>query len=101
MMAAPSSRFHGKLIGYLGFPIEREYIGERAAADYGPRAHTTPRHGQGVARTMGWCGRLLAPFRLSFGLHDASGKIGILAFVSSNSENISCVAFLKFKSSKN
>jgi hypothetical protein len=44
---------------------------------------------------MGWCGRLLA------GLRDASGKIGILAFVSSNSENISCGAFLKHKNSKN
>jgi hypothetical protein len=50
---------------------------------------------------MGWCGRLLAPLRLYFGLCDASGKIGILAFVSSNSENISCVAFLKHKNSKN
>jgi hypothetical protein len=30
-----------------------------------------------------------------------SGKIGTLAFVSSNSENISCVAFLKHKNSKN
>jgi hypothetical protein len=50
---------------------------------------------------MAWCGRLLAPLRLSFGLRDASGKIGILAFVSSNSENISYVAFLKHKNSKN
>jgi hypothetical protein len=50
---------------------------------------------------MGWCGRLLALLRLSFGLRDASGKIGILAFVSSNSENISFVAFLKHKNSKN
>jgi hypothetical protein len=50
---------------------------------------------------MGWCGHLLAPLRLSFGLRDASGKIGIVAFVSSNSENISCVAFLKHKNSKN
>jgi hypothetical protein len=55
----------------------------------------------GVARAMGWCGRLLAPLRLFFGLRDASGKIGILAFVLSNSENISYVAFLKHKNSKN
>jgi hypothetical protein len=39
--------------------------------------------------------------RLSFGHRDALGKIEILAFVSSNSENISCVAFLKHKNSKN
>jgi hypothetical protein len=50
-----------------------------------------------VARAMGWRGRLLAPFRLFFGLRDASGKTGTLAFVSSNSENISFLAFLKHK----
>jgi hypothetical protein len=43
----------------------------------------------------------MAPSRLSFGLRDASGKIVILAFVSSNSENISYVAFLKHKNSIN
>jgi hypothetical protein len=40
------------------------------------------------------------PLCLIFGLHDASGKIGGSAFVSSNSENIFCVAFLKHKNSK-
>jgi hypothetical protein len=29
-----------------------------------------------------------------------SGKIGSLAFVSSNSENISCITFLKYKNSR-
>jgi hypothetical protein len=29
-----------------------------------------------------------------------SGKIGSLAFVSSNSKNISCVTFLKYKNSR-
>jgi hypothetical protein len=57
--------------------------------------------GQGMDRTVAWCGRLLAPLRLIFGLRDASRKIGILAFVSSNSENIFCIAFLKHKNSKN
>jgi hypothetical protein len=42
----------------------------------------------------------LAPLRLIFGLHEASVKIGGLAFVSSNFENISCVAFLKHKNSR-
>jgi hypothetical protein len=42
----------------------------------------------------------LAPLRLIFGLHEASVKIGGSAFVSSNSENISCVAFLKHKNSR-
>jgi hypothetical protein len=61
------------------------------------RAHTMPWRGLGVARAMGWHGHLLAPLYLCFGLRHASGKIGTLAFVSSNSENISYVAFLKHK----
>jgi hypothetical protein len=40
------------------------------------------------------------PLRLIFGLREASVKIGGSAFVSSNSENISCVAFLKHKNSR-
>jgi hypothetical protein len=40
------------------------------------------------------------PLRLIFGLRDASGKIEGLPLVSSNSENISCVAFLKHKNSR-
>jgi hypothetical protein len=35
-----------------------------------------------------------------FGLGEASVKIGGSAFVSSNSENISCVTFLKHKNSR-
>jgi hypothetical protein len=50
--------------------------------------------------TLG-CGWLIAPLCLIFGLREASVKIEGLAFVSSNSENISCVAFLKHKNSKN
>jgi hypothetical protein len=48
----------------------------------------------------GGCGRPLAPLRLCFGLRLVSGKIGTLAFVLSNSENISCVTFLKHKNSR-
>jgi hypothetical protein len=71
------------------------------ASRSGQGAHTMPWHGLGVARAMGWCGRPLVPLRLCFGLRDTSEKIGTLAFVSFNSENISCVAFLKHKNSKN
>jgi hypothetical protein len=60
-----------------------------------------PWRGQGLVRAMVWCGCPLVPIRLIFGLHLVSGKIGILAFVSSNSENISCVAFLEHKNNKN
>jgi hypothetical protein len=42
----------------------------------------------------------LAPLRLYFGLRDASGKIGILAFVSSNSKNFLCSFFETQKQQK-
>jgi hypothetical protein len=89
-----------KLIGVFRFSRRGEYIGGRSASGGGPGAHTCPWRGLGVARAMGWRGRLLAPLHLSFGLLHASGKIGTLAFISSNSENISCVAFLKHKNSR-
>jgi hypothetical protein len=54
----------------------------------------------GVARATLWCGCLLAPLSLCFGLRLMSGKIGTSAFVSSNSENISYVTFLKHKNSR-
>jgi hypothetical protein len=101
MMAAACSRFHEKLIGSFRFSRRGEYIGRRAASGSGPGAHTMLWRGQGVAHVMGWCGRPLVTLRLIFGLRLVSGKIGILAFVSSNSGNISCVAFPKHKNSKN
>jgi hypothetical protein len=42
----------------------------------------------------------LDPLHLCVGLRLVSGKIGTLAFVSSNSENISYVAFVKHKNSR-
>jgi hypothetical protein len=66
----------------------------------GPGVHTIAWRSLGVARAMAWCGRPLAPLRLCFGLHLMSGKIGTSDFVSSNSENISCVTFLKHKNSR-
>jgi hypothetical protein len=56
--------------------------------------------GPGVGCATLWCGCLLAPLCLFFGLRLVSEKIGTLAFVSSNSENIFCVAFLKNKNSR-
>jgi hypothetical protein len=70
------------------------------ASGGGPGRLTPWWHGPGLGHAALGCGRVLAPLRLIFGLHDASGKIGDSAFVSSNSKNISCVAFLKHKNSK-
>jgi hypothetical protein len=74
-----------------------EYIGRRAASGGGPGGPTTWCRGQGLAFATLWCGRPLVPLHLCFGLRLVLGKIGTLAFVSSNSKNISYVAFLKHK----
>jgi hypothetical protein len=92
--------FRGKLIGPFRFSRRGEYIVGRAASGSGPGGHTIPRRGHGVTHTVGWSGRPLAPLRVCFGLRHAPGKIGTSAFVSSNSENISCVAFLKHKNNR-
>jgi hypothetical protein len=84
----------------LGFSRRGEYIGERVMSGGGLGGHTTWWRGPGVGRVTLWCGCLLAPLRLCFGLCLMSEKIGTLAFVSSNSENISCVAFFKHKNSR-
>jgi hypothetical protein len=94
---AACSRFRGKLIGPLGFSRRGEYIGGRAASGSGPGGLTPWWCGQGLARAALGCGQVLAPLRLCFELQLVSGKIGGSTFVSSNSENISCVAFLKHK----
>jgi hypothetical protein len=54
-------------------------------------------HGQGLGHAPLWRAWPLAPLHLIFGLREALVKIGGSAFVSSNSENISCVTFLKDK----
>jgi hypothetical protein len=53
-----------------------------------------------VARPLTWCGRLVVLFRLSFGPRLRVSKIGTLAFILSNSENISCITFLKYKNNR-
>jgi hypothetical protein len=93
--------FQGKLIGPFRFSHQGEYIGGRAASECGTGGRTTWWRGQGLGHATIWCAWPLVLLCLSFGLLDASGKIGILAFVSPNSKNISYVAFLKHKNSKN
>jgi hypothetical protein len=53
---------------------------------------------EGARHPMVW--PLPDPLWLSFGLRLVSGKIGGPGFVSSNSDNISCVTFLKHKNSR-
>jgi hypothetical protein len=89
----------GKMPISLGFSHRRDYIGGRAMLGGGPGAHTTWCRSQ-RGRAILWCACLLAPLRLPFGIHVMSGKIGTSGFVSSNSENISCVTFLKHKNNR-
>jgi hypothetical protein len=90
----------GKTPIILGFLVGRLFIGEGASS--GGNQGVSP-HG-GAAR--GWA----APPHGEAGPWPPSGsrlvfgplleKIGVLDLVSSNSENISCVAFLKHKNSR-
>jgi hypothetical protein len=84
----------------LGFSIGRFLIGEGASSEVDQGGLTMGRRGQelghapcGVASLWPLSGsRLVLVLRL--------GKIGVSELVSSNSENISCVAFLKHKNSR-
>jgi hypothetical protein len=84
----------------LGFSIPRHYIGE------GHRQGATRvlSHIGGVARAWAvppWCEGRLWPLSDSLlVLVLRPGKIGVLELVSSNSENISCIPFLKHKNSR-
>jgi hypothetical protein len=91
MMVVACSMFRGKEIRPLGFSRRGELIGEREASEGGLGWLTPSWCGQALARATLGCGRLLAPLCLIFGLREASVKIEGLAFVLSNSENISYV----------
>jgi hypothetical protein len=63
-------------------------------------SHTMWWRDQRWARATLWCGCLPALLGLPFGLRLCVRKIGTLGFVSSNSENIFCITFLKYKNSR-
>jgi hypothetical protein len=99
MTAVAYSTFHGWRLRSLGFSRLSEFIGGRARSVGARGAHTIGWHGQGLGHATTWCGRLDARLRLSFGPRLRVSKIGTLAFVSSNSENISYSKNLKMKNS--
>jgi hypothetical protein len=66
----------------------------------GPRHLTHRGRSQGLGRAALVCGALVAPSKSSSDLWKLPGKIRIQELFSSNSENISCVAFLKHKNSR-
>jgi hypothetical protein len=97
--AVACSMFLGKAIHALSFSRRGVFIGVGASSGGGPGGLTMGGRGQGLGLPL-WCGQPLAPLRVIFGLREALVKIGGSAFVSSNSENISCVTFLKHKNSR-
>jgi hypothetical protein len=90
----------GNLPIILGFSVPKLFIGEGASSEGGPGLLTMGGRCQGLGRAPLWCGQPLAPLRLRLVLVLHPGKIGVSVFVLSNSENISCIAFLKHKNSK-
>jgi hypothetical protein len=81
------------------FPSRGIYRRKGGVRRWTRRAHPlVAQPGPGLRHPRVWpaCG----PLRLIFGLREASVKIGGSTFVSSNFENISCVAFLKHKNSR-
>ena len=83
------------MIGYLGFSDEGEYMGGRLTPGEACGPHTTSRRTGGGTRAARWCGGSTAPLHLSFGVRVRDGNIWTGVFVPCNSENISCVTFLK------
>ena len=79
--------FRGWRLFDLGFSSQGLLIAEGARLVAGQGAHTMPWRGLGVP-APGGCGQALALLCLVFWLRESSGKIGTLAFVPSNSENI-------------
>jgi hypothetical protein len=86
----------GKVIGSLGFFRRGVFIGEGVASEVDRGALTHRGRSQGPGRATLVCGALVAPSNSSSDLWKLPGKIRL----SSNSENISCVALLKHKNSR-
>jgi hypothetical protein len=90
----------GKTPTPLGFSVPRLYIGEGASSGGCQGALTMGGRGQGLGHAPLLRGQPLAPFGSLSVFGTLPGKIRLLELVSSNFENISCVAFLKHKNSR-
>jgi hypothetical protein len=82
----------GKVIGYLGFSRRGVFIGEGASSGVDRGGLTHRGRGPAPGRAALVCGSLVTLLQLLFG--------SLEALVTSNSENISCVTFLKHKNSR-
>jgi hypothetical protein len=83
----------------LGFTVGRLFIGEGALSGGDQGGHTMGGHGQGLGRAPCCVGSPCPPSGSRSVFGTLPRKIRLLELVSFNSENISCVAFLKHKTS--
>jgi hypothetical protein len=90
----------GKMPIVLGFSVGRLFIGEGASSGGDQGGHTIGGRGQGLGRAPYCVGSPWPPSSSRSVFGPLPGKIRLLELVSSNSENISCVAFLKHKNSR-
>jgi hypothetical protein len=99
LTAAVLRNFSGKNTDWFRVFTAETFYRRRGDVRGGPGG---PHHtvAQSRGRAILWCGHSLAPLRLSFRLCLMSGKIEGSGFISSSSENISCVTFLKHKNSR-
>jgi hypothetical protein len=88
----------GKTPINLGFSHRRPFIGGRAMLEVDQGTHTIRWHGLGGRHPMVW--PLPSPPPALLRTSSRVEKIGGSGFVSSNSENISCVTFLKHKNNR-
>jgi hypothetical protein len=92
--------FLGKTPIPLGFSPQRLNIGGEAMSEGTRGSHTTGWRAQGAPAPPGGVATSWPPSNSSLDSVSCRGKIGTSGFVSSNSENISCVTFLKHKTSR-
>jgi hypothetical protein len=92
--------FFGKMPIHLGFSRWRLLIGGGAMSEGGQGLHTLGWRAQGSTHATTKCGCPWPPSDSSFDSVSCQGEIGTSGFVSSNSENIFCVSFLKHKNSR-
>jgi hypothetical protein len=84
----------------LGFSVGRLFIGEGASSGGDQGGHTIGGRDQGLDRAPCCVGSPWPPSSSCSVFGPLPGKIRLLELVSSNSKNMSCVAFLKHKNSR-
>jgi hypothetical protein len=90
----------GKTLILFGFSVGKLFIGERASSEVEQGGLTTRGHDQEGGMPPYGEPALWPPSDSLSVLVLRPGKNGVLVVDSSNSENISCVAFLKHKNSR-